>query len=617
MDDRRFVNQVVVGVAVAVVAAAAQASGEVGLIGTSADPEVWKSTADEPGPGWNTDLGFDDFQWGVPVELVTWGGVTSEFAVPVWDHAPVSCSPASQFTWLRAKFTLDSIPDTAVLHAHADDDCEIYINGELVVNDHTCNANNIEVADVRAVLVVGTNLIAIEADDCFGGCHGIIAWIVAEGWSQAETLYVDDDGGAAGDGQSWATCCRCLQDALALAAASGRSVTEIHVAQGTYAPDQDEAGNVTPGDRTATFQLLNGVSLMGGYAGLGAGDPDERDIELYETVLSGDLLGDDGPDFENNGENSIHVVTGSDTDETAVLDGVTVTAGHADGDFPDPSSFGGGMYCNAGSPTVTNCTFRGNYTSWDGGGMYCQFSSPTVTDCTFSGNESRYGSGMYNDDFSTSTVIGCTFSGNSAYWRGGGMQTNNYSHPTVIDCTFIGNTATFGDGGGMLIDNNSNPTVTNCTFTGNSSAQGGGMRNDSSNPTVANCILWGNTPDEISNDSAFPVVTYSDVQGGWPGVGNIDADPIFVDPDNGDLRLLPGSPCIDAGDNAAVPVGIRRDLDGNPRMVVGSSLIYLGAAPTVDMGAYEYQFDPFDRFLPGVFGTSDGADIATLFGPCP
>ena len=97
-------------------------------------------------------------------------------------------------------------------------------------------------------------------------------------------------------------------------------------------------------------------------------------------------------------------------------------------------------------------------------------------------------------------------------------------------------------------------------------------------PTVTNCILWGNSPDEIYNSSSSTTtISYSDLQGGLPGGtidggGNIDADPLFVDadgPDNvigsdDDLYLLDSSPCIDAGDNAAVPAGISFDLDGNP-----------------------------------------------------
>jgi hypothetical protein len=130
---------------------------------------------------------------------------------------------------------------------------------------------------------------------------------------------------------------------------------------------------------------------------------------------------------------------------------------------------------------------------------------------------------------------------------------------------------------------NSNPIVTNCTFTSNEGTDGGGMFNYHSHPTVINCILWGNTGGEISVYESNPTITYSDVQGGtgqtWFGVGCIDDDPMFADADG---RLLAGSPCIDAGNDAAVPSGVTTDLDGNPRIQ--------GAC--VDMGAFEVLADP-------------------------
>ena len=119
-------------------------------------------------------------------------------------------------------------------------------------------------------------------------------------------LYVDDDAPPGGDGQSWETAFHYLQDALA-AAQPGSGVEEIRVGQGAYRPDQDEAGNVTPGDREAAFTLAGGVVHLGGYAGYGATDPDARDVELYETILTGDLNGDDEPDFVNYEDNSFHV----------------------------------------------------------------------------------------------------------------------------------------------------------------------------------------------------------------------------------------------------------------------------------------------------------------------
>ncbi len=133
-----------------------------------------------------------------------------------------------------------------------------------------------------------------------------------------------------------------------------------------------------------------------------------------------------------------------------------------------------------------------------------------------------------------------------------------------------------------------------------------------SSPTLTNAILWGNTPDQIAGDPA--TVTYSDIQGGYAGTGNINADPKFVDAASGNLRLQPGSPAIDAGNNAAVPTGVTTDLDGSPRLVdipgVPNSV-----AGYVDMGAYEAQPSApilyVDREAPGP--VHDGKTWAQAF----
>ncbi|MCP4712207.1 MAG: hypothetical protein GY869_26590, partial [Planctomycetes bacterium] len=128
--------------------------------------------------------------------------------------------------------------------------------------------------------------------------------------------YVDADAAAGGDGKSWTTAYNDLQDGLADVPA------EVWVAEGTYKPDRGT------GNRASTFQLINNVSIYGGF------DGDEttlfqRDPVNNVTILSGDLDGDDGADFLNNSENSYHVVTGSNTNATAVLDGFTITGGNA------------------------------------------------------------------------------------------------------------------------------------------------------------------------------------------------------------------------------------------------------------------------------------------------
>jgi len=185
--------------------------------------------------------------------------------------------------------------------------------------------------------------------------------------------------------------------------------------------------------------------------------------------------------------------------------------------------------------------------------MFNNSSSPTVTNCSFNGNSAEIGAGMLNSGTSP-TVTNCSFSGNTASINGGGMWSGTNSNPTVRNCLFSANSAT--EGGGMANYASSHPSVINCTFSGNSaSGDGGGMFNGGtspSSPILINCILWGNSPNEIITVSGSPVVTFSDVQGGFVGTGNIGTDPLFVDPDNGDCRLSPGSLCIDAGDNTAV-----------------------------------------------------------------
>jgi len=124
-----------------------------------------------------------------------------------------------------------------------------------------------------------------------------------------ELIHVDADAPGAGDGLSWAGAYRHVQNALADARPASKPV-EIRIAQGVYTPDSNSSEPEGTGLRAATFALINGVSIKGGYAGFGEANPNARDTVLYETIFSGDLDGND-IGFSNNAENSYHVVTGS------------------------------------------------------------------------------------------------------------------------------------------------------------------------------------------------------------------------------------------------------------------------------------------------------------------
>ncbi|MHC4361902.1 MAG: right-handed parallel beta-helix repeat-containing protein [Planctomycetota bacterium] len=352
------------------------------------------------------------------------------------------------------------------------------------------------------------------------------------------TIYVDAGASGNGTGASWEDAYNYLQDALA--AASGGD--EIWVAKGTYMPS-----NLTdPGDpRTATFQLINGTALYGGFPS-GVGDPNwnDRDPAANETILSGDI-GIPGVV----GDNCYHVVTSTHADAATVLDGFTITAGNADG--VGKEDWGGGMYNYQSSVKVANCTFRHNTAERRAGGMYNKQSSPTVTNCVFRDNADSRGGGMYNQA-SDSVVIGCTFSRNQAFENGGGMCNGSRSNVTVTNCTFTGNLAQ-GDGGGVynyegsvatLVDctfarnsangdggglwNSSILTASGCTFSKNTAGDdGGGIWNDSNSLTVDDCTLSYNVPDAvwIEAGSAQILGTVRAVSNDLAGNGNLHINP--------------------------------------------------------------------------------------------
>jgi hypothetical protein len=190
--------------------------------------------------------------------------------------------------------------------------------------------------------------------------------------------------------------------------------------------------------------------------------------------------------------------------------------------------------------------------------------------------------GVYASDGAAPFIVDCIFHSNdnaSIYALS--------SSATIVNCLFRDN---FGYSGAIQVSGGA-PTIANCTFVGNESLSGGGaIVADYGSATVTNCVACLNTPVQFSGNVT---ASYSLVEGGYAGDGNIDADPIFYDPNVHDYRITGGSPCIDAGNNAAVPSGVTNDLSGGLRFVDDPLTDDTGSGdpPMVDMGAYEFQAD--------------------------
>ena len=394
------------------------------------------------------------------------------------------------------------------------------------------------------------------------------------------TYYVSTTGDDTNDGTSWATSFRTLQQALQ-AASTPMAGDRIWVAAGTYYPD--EGGGQTNNDRNASFALKNNLAIYGGFAGNEATgfDLNQRDLIANATTLSGRI------DTGSPSASSYHVVTTSNLDATAILDGFAIVEGVANGSTSTRS--GGGLY-NAGSNAVfRNCRITGNIARNAGGGVFNVNSSPSFINCVIAGNH-------------VTTAI------NSG---GGGGMFNNNSDPLLINCTIAGNRLNFSFanvGSGLHNSVSSSPTLSNCIVWGNSQSTGTGevtnLYNDVSSSFTA-------------NHSVIEQVAVADIPVGGNNLDGTDVGntPLFVNATQpneapttgGDFRLLVCSPLLDAGDNAANPASV--DAAGNARVFSG----------TIDLGAYELQelFQPNGTGVvyvkTGATGTADGSSWANAF----
>ncbi|MHC4744828.1 MAG: hypothetical protein ACYS8Z_23180, partial [Planctomycetota bacterium] len=548
-------------------------------------------------PTWKTELDFNDADWIASGNGP--GGVGYEARE---DYLPLisldvtwQMQYRNESCYIRIPFNLDvvlaDVRDLA-LRVRYDDGFVAYINGVEVARSNFEGApqwnssatgyngpddmgdNTFYISKHTGLLRREGNLLAIQGLNVRLRSTDflILPELSATCLVPGRIIHVDADASGSSDGSNWANAYNYLQDAVSDANTAPKPV-EIRIAEGLYRPDTSASEPNGTHDRSATFRLIDGVTLIGGYAGVGHPDPNARDIGLCETILSGDLLGNDAevnspPELAGNPsrtDNSLHVVTSIGNNTTAILDGLTITAGNAD------AGYGAGIYIDKAVPTVRYCTFTDNVAEM-GGAFYAYWTAypdETLSNCTFVANlATDSGGAVYTQGYFD--IAKCTFLDNHALNEGGAATTElcmlkdcyfqgnsaglggavYASTGTVItDSSFVSNVASSGgaicysgyfsdiivrnslffanhtrtEGGGIL--SNGRFTADNCTFVENR-PRSGATFNLSRPLFLTNSILR----DQALGQAGSFNIEYSNIEGGWPGSGNIDADPCFVDP---------------------------------------------------------------------------------------
>ena len=419
------------------------------------------------------------------------------------------------------------------------------------------------------------------------------------------------------NGLSWEQAFNDLQDALAIA----ENNDEVWVAQGTYTPHAF--------DRNSYFEIPSGVTLYGGFEG-NENTLGERDLNEFESILSGDLQGNDEENFTNYGDNSYTVVFTDGVSATTTVDGFTIRGGNANANSGSPHRRAGGGWFNthyqgSSHPKIYNCRFEENRTTGGGGAFYNTGTNganhPEFTHCYFINNQANTGGVIYNfgnENDCKARFIACWFERNTAIYTGG-VAYNFGKNGGVVEsvygsCIFLENQA---DNAGTIYclgdEGTVNTQMVNCTFYANYAEVGGIVYlNESSNGEVSmqliSSILWetqgsfdpyfhfsGNgTPQLLFEHNLMDANSCDGISETTEGLSCnhllFNVDPLFADPMNKDFHLQSDSPAINAGDGDAssiLSIELDEDFDGNERNL----------DQQVDMGAYEHAVGSIDLEL--------------------
>lgn len=324
--------------------------------------------------------------------------------------------------------------------------------------------------------------------------------------------------------------------------------------------------------------------------------------------------------------------------KSSVLNGFTIINGSAD--------VGGAIRCDGSSPTIRQCILRANYARYYGGGISLGgntqgLASPIIDRCVVDGNSVRDDGGGIACGSSRATIVNSRITNNSG--KGvGGIHIRGSGSVAITGCLVGGNSA---KGAGAILVNGGlkamNLEMSNCTIVGNTSSFDvpAVLLDYGGSGVMRNCVVWGNTGEGGRQVYFSPYlfeellsISHCVIQGGRAGVGpsfepsiiwgpgNIDADPLFRNPDgpdadpatwdDNDYSLALCSPAIGAGSNALVPPDVA-DLDNDGDTAEPTSLDLAGGVrflnapcpedtgegtpPIVDIGAYEFDAGPSIR----------------------
>ena len=355
---------------------------------------------------------------------------------------------------------------------------------------------------------------------------------------QGNVIFVNYAVQGQNNGTSWKDAFIDLQSALDIA----QSGNEIWVASGTYLPTK-RTDAADP--RSATYNLIDGVKLYGGFMG-SENSLVERKWKENPTILSGDIdLNDDVSPISSvdqiQGDNAYHVVTANGMGAETIVDGFTITAGKTNFSLDTiPCSgdqCGGGLWLNQGDLTLANLVIQGNYGAVGGGIAIIAAGSVSLIETTIQKNDAYNGGGIAIRS-SNPLISQTTIAENHAQGAGGGINISSYASPVFTNITVYNNKADWA-GGGMYIDATL-VSVSHATFYNNASP----FANEllavyGFELKIQNSILWDSSPGNVIGFGYGHyglTASYNDIlrpDGAvFPGEGNINADPRLSVPGN-------------------------------------------------------------------------------------